>query len=808
MYGVSSKINISVLRFGTFAFAALGGYLWCQQAAPDVVASGSSFRHQARLRQRVQVPVGPVQGGHRLRYRVRLGRSQQAPVGAVLEGTAVDENGVPVGGVQIRIEELGRSAVTDAEGKFEIRGLPPGTVTVTATSKQYFSAEANQVDLSEGAAVKLEIHLIKQVPIEQTIVVTGTGTEYLVKDVPIRTELITAKEMDKQVKTTVAEALTAAIPGVRVEMDCQNCGFTQLRLNGLKGPYTQILEDGLPNYSGVAAVYGLEQIPTEFIQQIEVVKGGNSALYGPGAVAGVVNLIRREPHENRFRVDLLGGWHWGRPEQQAGGSAQLVKMPGGLSGDFYYRGINRVPIDRDRDGFSDIGKRRLNAGGAGLYRSFFGGRARLSMNGTIADEFRRGGDHFDRPPEQTWITEQIISRRSTGSIRWNHTVTPNTYYSLKASLAYLYRDTYYGSGFDPNAYGSTRNPLWVSDAQIGHQTGTHTILGGYQFRRDYVDDRAPAYNRRYGGVFSDHGLYLQDEWKAGHRFTLLGGFRADRSNRLNKWVISPRGGIKYGLTKNLNWRTSLSTGFRTPEVFNEDLHITQVGGEGLLIQNSPDLKEEKSVSFTSAIDYLGTVAGRSYQLGVSFFWTDLRDNFQLKEVAVTQGNYRQLLRVNGSGSYVRGVDLNGNLKLNPKLTFRGGASFQVARYKKPEEQFGSLSYFRTPERYGFLGFDWDLPWGVELLETTEFTGSMLVPHYAGYIPTDRLEKSCDFAVFNAVLSRAFDVADNSRVRVFVTINNITDNYQPDLDKGPYRDAGYVYGPMQMRRIVMGMTWEF
>jgi len=749
-------------------------------------------------------PAPPAGGGHGLQAQVR----QRFRGGAVLQGIAVDEDGVPVAGVEIRVEELNVSTVTAADGTFRISRLPPGTFTVTAASEEYFSEKANQVQLSGGQAVELEIHLTRQVPVEETVVVTGTGTEYLAQEAPIRTELITTKEVDRQVKTTVAEALTASIPGVRVEMDCQNCGFTQLRLNGLKGPYTQILEDGLPSYSGVAAVYGLEQIPTEFIQQIEVVKGGNSALYGPGAVAGVVNLIRREPQENRFRVDLLGGWHRGRPEQQVGGSAQLVTLPGGFSADFYYRGINRVPIDRDGDGFSDIGKRRLNAGGFGLYRSFLDGRARLSVNGTIADEFRRGGDRFDRPPDQTWITEQVVFRRSTGSIRWNHTVTPNTYYSLKASLAYLYRDTYYGSGFDPNAYGSTRNPLWVSDGQLGHQTGAHTILGGYQFRRDYVDDRAPAYNRRYGGIFSDHGLYLQDEWEAGQRFTVLAGLRADRSNQLKKWVLSPRAGLKYGLTKSLSWRASLSTGFRAPEVFNEDLHITQVGGEGLLIQNSPELTEEKSVSFASGLDYVGAVAGRSFQLGASFFWTDLRDNFQLKEVAVVQGNYRQLLRVNGKGSYVRGVDLNGNLKLTSKLSFRGGASFQVARYKDPEEQFGSLSYFRTPERYGFLGFDWELPWKIQLFETTEFTGSMLVPHYAGYIPADRLETSSDFTVFNLVLSRTFDVADNSRARVFVNINNITDDYQPDLDQGPDRDAGYVYGPMQMRRIVMGITWEF
>ena len=85
----------------------------------------------------------------------------------------------------------------------------------------------------------------------ETVVVTGTGTEYLATEAPVRTELITTEMVDQQVKTTLSEALTATVPGVRIEMNCQNCGYTELRMNGLEGAYTQILEDGLPNFSGV-----------------------------------------------------------------------------------------------------------------------------------------------------------------------------------------------------------------------------------------------------------------------------------------------------------------------------------------------------------------------------------------------------------------------------------------------------------------------------------------------------------------------------------------------------------------------------
>jgi len=467
-----------------------------------------------------------------------------------------------------------------------------------------------------------------------------------------------------------------------------------------------------------------------------------------------------------------------------------------------------VPIDRDGDGFSDAPKRRLHAGGFGLYRGALGGKARFSVSTTVADEFRRGGERFDLAPHETRLTEQIASRRTAVSVRWNHTVTAKTYYNIKTSFADTRQESYFGSGYDRNAYGTTENPLWVSDLQLGRQAGRHTVLGGYQYRRERIRNEIPAYDRRYGELYADHGLYLQDEWRLGAGTILLAGLRVDRFNQLRRWIVSPRAGFKRSITGSLNWRVSLSTGFRAPEIFNEDLHVAQVGGEGLLIENSPGLREEKSVSFSTGLDYVGRVGGRPYRLGANFFWTDLRNNFQLVEVPSPAPHSRLLLRVNGPGSFVRGMDMDGSISLAAHLSLRGGVTLQVARYKEPEEQFGSLSFFRSPERYGFFGLDWMLPGRVELTSTTEFLGPMLAPHYAGYIPEDRLERTQSFVVVNTVVSKLLAVTDKARLRLFLNVNNITDSYQPDLDKGPRRDSSYVYGPTQMRRVILGLTWEF
>ena len=740
------------------------------------------------------------------------GAAAQIPAAEPLTGVLVvqvqDEGQQPVVGAKVRTGGEGGVVTTGGDGIAQFKVAAGRAHRVHVEAQGYYPAKLENVEVSASEPTLVVTGLRKTVVISEIVVVTATGTATELQESPVRTEVIQAALADRQVKTTLAEAFQATVSGVRVETNCQNCGFMQIRMNGLEGPYTQILEDGLPTYSGVTAVYGLEQIPAAFLEQIEVVKGGNSALYGPGAVAGVINLIRREPRENRFRLDGLGGWQKGRPEQQFGGAAQIIDMPGGLSGDFFMRSVNRVPVDRDGDGFSEMGKRRLDSGGFSLYRRVLENRGRLSVSGSISSEFRRGGDRLDLPPEQTWITEQVDSQRYSLAVSWNHTLSANTFYGLRASHAYYGRKSYYGSGMDPNAYGDTRNPVWVTDSQAGHQKGSHSLLAGYQVWWEHVEDNAPAYHRTLGGTFNNHGVYLQDEWRPTSRLTVIGGTRIDKSNRLDKAILSPRAGIRVGLSNNVVARATVSTGFRAPAVFEEDLHIAQVGGEGFVLQNDGQLKEERSMSYSGGLDFAGLVMGRRAQLGLNLFRTNLHDAFTLAEDVVEGDEFRRLLRMNGPDASVGGASFDGSLWLTSRLSLRGGYTAQYARWAEPEPQFGARTFFRTPSRYGFLGSDWSLPGGIDWSFTADFTGRMIAPHYAGYIDEDRLETTPRFLTFNTVVSRTFELSERKRLRLFLNVQNIGDKYQSDLDRGPDRDSAYVYGPSEMRRAVAGFTFEF
>lgn len=727
-----------------------------------------------------------------------------------LQGVVVDSQNVPVPGAAVRVEPAARTAVTGSDGRFRLEPLLPGRLVLTVTASGFFSGSRLEVDLSPETAPDVEITLQREGVLGQSVVVTGSGIQSLLVEAPVRTELLTQQHVAAQAVRNLAEALTASLPGVRIENNCQNCGWTAIRMNGLEGPYTQILEDGLPTVSGASMVYALDQLPTEFFENIEVVKGGASSLYGPNAVAGVVNLVRREPNENRLQLDAQSGFYLGRPEHSGGIVAQRDNIGRQWAADFYYRGYQRTHNDIDRDGFTDLTRRVSHGTGGTLFRRFLSERARLTTGASFIDDFRRGGDHIDNRPEQTAITEQIHSNRFATFVRWNHTVAPSFYYNLSTSLSHLQRHSYYGAGFDPNAYGATRNPLSTSDASAGWQSGRHTVSAGFQHWYERIEDVYRSYNRDTRQSFRNSGLYLQDEWRITRRITLLGGFRGDKSNLLGHWVLSPRGNVRIGLTDALNLRIGLSTGFRPPQVFDEDLHIAAVGGEAMLIRYAQGLRHESSRSLSAALDYTSRLAGRPLQLGASFFWTRLNDVFQLRETFAPTGTDRILERTNGPGSRFRGIEFNGLWRASSRLALRAGGTFQTALYDQPEPIFASRPYLRTPNRYGYAGVDFSLPLRLELLNSFEFTGSMLVPHYAGFIPQDRLERSSAFHVWNFVLSRTWDLgpSDKKKVRLYLRGNNVLDSFQKDFDQGPERDSTFIYGPLTPRGLLAGLTFSF
>ncbi len=220
------------------------------------------------------------------------------------------------------------------------------------------------------------------------------------RDAPVRTEVVSRDFVEQVGARTLADAVEYTT-GVRVENNCQNCNFSQVRLLGLEGPYTQILMDGQPTLSSLAQVYGLEQIPARLIDRIEVTKGGGAALLGPGSVGGVINVITREPTTRGAQLDTTLGVTRGEPTVTTAAALDWV------SGDrrsllTAYGQADRVsPVDVTGDGYTEVSRRALEAGGMRAHRVMLDTRARLTVDVSAMREDRRGGNNLDLPPARS-----------------------------------------------------------------------------------------------------------------------------------------------------------------------------------------------------------------------------------------------------------------------------------------------------------------------------------------------------------------------------------------------------------------------
>lgn len=663
------------------------------------------------------------------------------------------------------------------------------------------------------------------------VVVSGTRAWQAQDDAPVHARVVEREAIEERNARNVAEALEYT-SGVRVETNCQNCGFTQLRLNGLGGAYTQVLIDGLPSFSGLAAVYGLEQIPTEILERVVVVKGGASALYGPGAVAGVVDLVTRQPTENFLGI-TTGYDHVGlsAPDARLSIDGAQVSEDGRVAAHVFATTRRRSALDLSGDGFSELtALQQLAAGTNVFYTPFVGGNLRLSFH--TLREYRRGGDQLDLPPHAVAIAEELQTERYQGDVRWKHVLSPNLSYALGYVLSYTDRRSYYGGGGSEDlelpddgepldddfrdafeaqrtalgGYGRTLNPLQVGDAHLDlsfDALGPQVLTLGVQGSIDRIEDRFLGYERQIDETYTTLGIYAQHHWVFADWGESIVGARLDSHSQLETPIASPRVALMLRPASWLRLRTALSTGFRAPQVFDEDLHIETVGGNARLIVNAPDLQAERSLSVTQQIATEVTLPdGADLRIGLNAFHTRLRDAFVLNSIDAPDRREELLERTNRGTTTLLGTELEAGI-FAPTWALRAGWTLERALNDEPDEDFGSRHILRTPNHYGYLDGLLNLG-ALRLVSGVEITGPMRVPRYDANGDPDELRISPWFFNWSANISFATIARGDLLLEPFAGVRNILDSRQRDYDQGPTRDAGYVYGPAQPRTLYAGI----
>ena len=735
--------------------------------------------------------------------------------GYMISGHVIEkdtEENIPFASVLIVGTDKG--TMSNEAGQFQFKNLAEGTYVLRVSAVGYKTLEKKIIVGGEYMAVA-HFQLEEENFMVDEVVVSASRSEVSRRDAPVVVNVLSPILFETVNSTDLAKSLNFQ-SGLRVENNCQNCGFPQVRINGLDGPYSQILINSRPIISALGGVYGLEQIPTNMIDRVEVVRGGGSALFGANAVGGTINIITKDPISNSFQVNSMfsniGGKSW---EQYLGANTSLVAKDNSYGIAMYQTYRNRNPYDHDGDSFSELGLLNMNTFG---FRAYYRPSqwSRLNVEYHTTNELRRGGNKFDLQPHQTDITEQTKHIINSGGVSYDQ-VFDGYKHKLSAytSMQHTDRDSYYGAQRDSSAYGKTNDLTWVAGAMyVGNYTrflfAPSVFTSGIEYQNNSLHDRMMGYNRDMKQDVRIASAFVQNEWKL-NDFTLLVGGRVDQHNLIEHPILSPRVNLLYKPQEKFQARLTYSTGFRAPQAYDEDLHVTAVGGEGVLITLADDLREERSNSYSGSVDYTTTFGHWAANVLVEGFYTGLDHVFILEDIGHNAEGYAIKERRNGSGARVYGANLDAKLAHGKEAVFSLGFTAQRSRYNNPEvwsedEEGNPLTtsrMMRTPDYYGYFTFTSEPVKNFDFSLSGTYTGSMIVPHYAGFIEEDRMETTPEFFDFNIKFNYTFILHDHIKLQVNTGVQNILNHFQPDLDRGEFRDSGYFYGPAQPRTVFVG-----
>ena len=740
----------------------------------------------------------------------------QAAYGHVKEGYMISghviekgtEESIPYATVLIVGTDKG--TMSNEAGQFEFRQLAEGSYVLRVSAVGYRTLEKTIVVGGEYMAV-VHFPLEEETYQVDEVVVSASRSEMSRRDAPVVVSVLSPKLFEAVGSTDLAKSLNFQ-SGLRVENNCQNCGFPQVRINGLDGPYSQILINSRPIISALGGVYGLEQIPTNMIDRVEVVRGGGSALFGANAVGGTINIITKDPISNSFSVSStlsnIGGKSW---EQYVGGNVSLVAKDNSYGIAMYQSYRNRNPYDHDGDTFSELGLLNQNTFGfRAYYRPSPSGRLNVEYHTT--NELRRGGNKFDLQPHQSDITEQTKHVINSGGVSYDHFWHEYKHeLSAYASVQHTDRDSYYGAQRDTSAYGKTNDLTAVVGAMyVGNYTrflfAPSVFTGGMEYQHNALHDRMLGYGRDMQQDVRIASAFLQNEWKW-RTVSLLAGGRMDKHNLIERPILSPRVNLLYKPQEKFQARLTYSTGFRAPQAYDEDLHVTAVGGEGVFITLAEGLREERSNSYSGSVDYTATFGHWQANVLVEGFYTGLDHVFVLEDIGHNAEGYAIKERRNGSGARVYGANLDAKIAHGKEAVLSLGFTAQRSRYTEPEEwtegQY-TTRMMRTPDYYGYFTFTSEPVKRFDFALSGTYTGSMIVPHYAGYIENDRMETTRQFFDLGVKFNYTFILHDHIKLQLNTGVQNILNHFQPDLDRGEFRDSGYYYGPAQPRTVFVGV----
>ena len=577
---------------------------------------------------------------------------------AIINGN-VASDGAPVPFANLFLEGTNMGTSTDKNGNFVLENIPAGNYKLKASAIGFLPF-SRKISLSENEQRTIAIRLSASSEQLEETVVTGTLKPVNRLESPVPVEVYRPTFLKKNPTPSIFEALQN-VNGVRPQINCNVCNTGDIHINGLEGPYTLVLIDGMPIVSGLGTVYGLSGIPNSLIDQIEIVKGPASSLYGSEAVGGLINIITKNAIEapDFFADGFATGW--GEYNLDVGAKLAVGKKSNMLLGINYFN--YDTPIDNNGDNFTDVTlQNRIS-----IFQkwNFQRADARIfSLAGRFFYEDRWGG-------EMQWTPEfrggDEIYGESIFTRRWEVLGKYQLPIDEKILFSFSYNDHNQNS-----VYGDVP---YLADQRIGFgqltwdkSIGRHDLLFGGALRYNYYDDNTPATLEVDEVVIPS--LFVQDEIELHKKHSLLLGLRYDYDQRHGN-ILTPRTAYKWKFSDNDIFRFNAGTGFRVVNLFTEE-HAALTGARDVVI--AEELKPESS--FNVNLNFLKKIYadnGTFVAFDVSAFYTHF-NNIILPDY---ETNPNQIIYDNLDGKSVsQGLSANLDLVFPNGLKILLGATYQ------------------------------------------------------------------------------------------------------------------------------------
>jgi outer membrane receptor for ferrienterochelin and colicins len=742
-----------------------------------------------------------------------------------ISGT-VKADGKPVEFASISIESLKLGVSTNKQGKYFLSNIPEGNYEMTISFVGYQNLQKSFTISHENLNLNLNIDLSEKSLLLDEVVVTGTKTFKRKTESPVIVNVTSSAALESTQSCNLAEGLKFQ-PGLRVETDCQTCNYTQLRMNGLAGGYSQILVNGRPIFSPLTGLYGMEQLPVNMIERIEVVRGGGSSLYGSSAVGGTVNVITKIPKQNSYDISnsfqLVNGQS---TDNMLLANATILDKDLKSGASFFFNKRDRDFYDHNDDNFSELPLLNTIAFGTNL---FFlpEENQKLELSLSHMNEYRIGGEMRRDTP--AYLAQQSEERThhvwmASADYQVNFNNQKTTFISY-AAWQNTNRKHYTGITPDDSLeyqnhistppYGTSLVQTFNLGVQMNHKLsnflkGENILTLGTEYIYDDVIDQIPAFAYIIDQTTRNFGSFFQSDWKINSQINLLAGFRLDDHSLISNVQLNPRASLLYKMKDNIQFRANYGTGFRAPQAFDADMHMAFAGGGISRVVLSPNLMAENSNSFNLSMNYDKAKEKYIWGYTIEAFHTELKNAFILNPIGEDAfGEVFQ--KENGQGATVQGITLETRINYDSKWQLEGGFTLQSSEYEETVEYIdgiaGTKSFIRTPNDYGFASLTITPKKAWSLNINYVYTGSMIVPHFAGAenFDSDVLLDTESFSDLSLKFSYALKVKKTgNKFELFTGVKNVFNSYQNNFDIGKNRDSNFVYGPSLPRTFFFGL----